>query len=54
MPMGLKSHFRSVICIEMEDVVVVAKDNKGKVKLHQAVNLNAYGCGVSIGLVVSF
>ena len=29
--------------IEMEDVVVVTKDDKGKVKLHQAVNLTAAG-----------
>jgi uncharacterized membrane protein len=29
--------------IEMEDVVVVTKDEKGKVKLHQAVNLTAAG-----------
>ena len=29
--------------IEMEDVVVVTKDSKGKVKLHQAVNLTAAG-----------
>ena len=27
--------------IEMEDVVVVTKDDKGKVKLHQALNLTA-------------
>jgi uncharacterized membrane protein len=27
--------------IDMEDVVVVTKDDKGKVKLHQAVNLTA-------------
>ena len=29
--------------IEMEDVVVVTKDDKGKVKLHQAVSLTAAG-----------
>jgi uncharacterized membrane protein len=29
--------------IEMSDVVVVTKDGKGKVKLHQAVNLTAAG-----------
>jgi uncharacterized membrane protein len=29
--------------IEMEDVVVVTKTDKGKVKLHQAVNLTAAG-----------
>ncbi|MEN8243686.1 MAG: DUF1269 domain-containing protein [Thermodesulfobacteriota bacterium] len=29
--------------IEMEDVVVVTKNEKGKVKLHQAVNLTAAG-----------
>ena len=55
--MGLKSHFRSVICIEMEDVVVVTKDDKGKVKLHQAVNLTAAGAmggtfwGMLIGMI---
>ena len=29
--------------IEMEDAVVVTKDDKGKAKLHQAVNLTAAG-----------
>ena len=29
--------------IKMEDVVVVTKDDKGKAKLHQAVNLTAAG-----------
>ncbi len=29
--------------IEMEDVVVVTKDQEGKIKLHQAVNLTAAG-----------
>ena len=29
--------------IKMEDVVVVTKDDKGKVKLHQATNLTAAG-----------
>jgi len=29
--------------IEMEDVVVVSKDDKGEVKLHQAINLTAAG-----------
>ncbi|EGV18164.1 DUF1269 domain-containing protein [Thiocapsa marina] len=43
--------------IDMEDVVVVTKDNAGKVKLHQAVNLSAVGAvgggfwGMLIGLV---
>jgi uncharacterized membrane protein len=43
--------------IEMEDVVVVTKDGKGKVKLHQAVNLTAAGAvggtfwGMLIGMV---
>jgi uncharacterized membrane protein len=42
--------------IEMEDVVVVTKDENGKVKLHQAVNLTAAGAvqggfwGMLIGL----
>jgi uncharacterized membrane protein len=41
----------------MEDVVVVTKDDKGKVKLHQAVNLTAAGAmgggfwGMLIGTV---
>ncbi|RKT44196.1 DUF1269 domain-containing protein [Thiocapsa rosea] len=43
--------------IDMEDVVVVTKDDSGKVKLHQAVNLSAVGAvgggfwGMLIGLV---
>jgi len=43
--------------IEMEDVVVVTKDDKGKVKLHQAVNLTAAGAvggsfwGMLIGMI---
>jgi uncharacterized membrane protein len=43
--------------IEMEDVVVVTKDDKGKVKLHQAANLTAMGAvtggfwGMLIGLI---
>jgi uncharacterized membrane protein len=43
--------------IDMEDVVVVTKDDEGKVKLHQAVNLSAVGAvgggfwGMLIGLV---
>jgi len=43
--------------IDMEDVVVVTKDDKGKVKLHQAVNLTAAGAvggsfwGMLIGLI---
>ena len=43
--------------IDMEDVVVVTKDEKGKVKLHQAVNLTAAGAvggtfwGSLIGLI---
>jgi len=43
--------------IEMEDVVVVTKDDKGKVKLHQAVNLTAAGAvggtfwGALIGMI---
>ena len=43
--------------IEMEDVVVVTKNEKGKVKLHQAVNLTAAGAvggtfwGMLIGLI---
>ena len=37
--------------IEMEDVVVVTKDENDKVKLHQAVNLTASGarCASMIG-----
>lgn len=43
--------------IDMEDVVVVTKDGKGKVKLHQAMNLTAAGAvggsfwGMLIGLL---
>jgi len=43
--------------IEMEDVVVVTKDQEGKVKLHQAVNLTAAGAvggsfwGMLIGMI---
>ena len=43
--------------IEMEDVVVVTKDDRGKVKLHQAVNLTAAGAmggtfwGMLIGMI---
>jgi uncharacterized membrane protein len=43
--------------IEMEDVVVVTKDEKGKVSLHQAVNLTAAGAvgggfwGMLIGMI---
>jgi uncharacterized membrane protein len=43
--------------IEMEDVVVVTKDEKDKVKLHQAVNLTAAGAagggfwGMLIGMI---
>jgi len=43
--------------IEMEDVVVVTKNEKGKVKLHQAVNLTAAGAvggtfwGMLIGMI---
>jgi uncharacterized membrane protein len=43
--------------IEMEDAVVVTKDDQGKVKLHQAVNLTAAGAisggfwGMLIGMI---
>jgi len=43
--------------IEMDDVVVVTKDDKGKVKLHQAQNLTAMGAvsggfwGMLIGMI---
>ena len=43
--------------IEMEDVVVVTKNDRGKVKLHQAVNLTAAGAvggafwGMLIGMI---
>ena len=43
--------------IEMEDVVVVTKNDKGKVKLHQAMNLTASGAvggsfwGMLIGMI---
>jgi uncharacterized membrane protein len=40
--------------LDMEDVVVVTKDDKGKVKLHQAVNLTAAGAagGTFWGLLI--
>ena len=43
--------------IEMEDVVIATKDDKGKVKLHQAMNLTALGAasgtfwGMLLGLL---
>jgi uncharacterized membrane protein len=43
--------------IEMEDVVVVTKNDKGKVKLHQSLNLTAAGAvggafwGMLIGMI---
>jgi uncharacterized membrane protein len=43
--------------IEMDDIVVVTKNEKGKVKLHQAVNLTAAGAvggsfwGMLIGMI---
>jgi uncharacterized membrane protein len=43
--------------IEMEDVVIVTKNDKGKVKLHQATNLTAAGAmtgtfwGMLIGMI---
>lgn len=43
--------------IDMEDVVVVTRDEQGKVKLHQAMNLTAMGAvgggfwGMLIGLI---
>ena len=42
--------------IEMEDAVVVTKDDKGKVKLHQAVNLTLAGAvsGSFWGMLVGF
>ncbi|MEE4135630.1 MAG: DUF1269 domain-containing protein [Desulforhopalus sp.] len=42
--------------IEMEDVVVVTKDEKDKVKLHQALNLTASGAvgGSFWGMLIGF
>jgi uncharacterized membrane protein len=43
--------------IDLEDIVVTTKDDKGKVKLHQAVNLTAAGAvgggfwGMLIGMI---
>ena len=37
------ARMQSQYLIEMEDAVVVTRDSKGKVKLHQAVNLAAAG-----------
>ncbi len=42
--------------IDMEDVVVVTKDDQGKIKLHQAVNLTAAGAmgGGFWGMLIGF
>lgn len=42
--------------IEMEDVVIVTKDDEGKVSLHQAMNLTAMGAvgGSFWGLLIGF
>ncbi len=42
--------------IKMEDVVVVTKNEKGKIKLHQAVNLTATGAvqGSFWGMLIGF
>lgn len=42
--------------IDMEDVVVVTRDDKGEVKLHQAVNLTAAGAvgGSFWGMLIGF
>jgi uncharacterized membrane protein len=42
--------------IEMEDVVVVTKDENDKIKLHQAVNLTASGAigGTFWGMLIGF
>jgi uncharacterized membrane protein len=51
------SRLQKEYLISMEDVVVVTKDAKGKVKLHQAVNLTAAGAmggtfwGMLIGMI---
>ncbi len=51
------SRMQKEYLIDMEDVVVVTKDEKGKVKLHQAVSLTAMGAvgggfwGMLIGLL---
>jgi len=37
------ARLQSQYLIEMEDAVVVTRDSKGKVKLHQPVNLTAAG-----------
>ena len=43
--------------IDLEDAVVAVKDEKGKIKLHQAINLTAYGAarggfwGALMGLI---
>lgn len=51
------SRLQKEYLIDMEDVVVVTKDEKGKVKLHQAVSLTAMGAvgggfwGMLIGML---
>ena len=54
---GALTKMQKEYLIEMEDIVVVTKDKKGKVKLHQAVNLTAAGAagggfwGMLIGMI---
>ena len=48
---------RPISVVEMEDVVIVTKDDQGKVSLHQAMNLTAMGAvggsfwGMLIGML---
>ena len=54
---GALAKLQKEYLIQMEDVVVVTRDDEGKVKLHQAVNMTASGAagggfwGALIGLV---
>lgn len=51
------AELQSEYLIQMEDIVVVTRDDKGKVKLHQAANLTAAGAlsgsfwGMLIGML---
>ena len=51
---GALAKLQAQYLIDMEDVVVVTRDAKGAVQLHQAVNLTAAGAagGVFWGLLI--
>ena len=53
---GTLAQMQAQYLIEMEDAVVVTRDEKGAVQLHQAVNLTAAGAagGAFWGMLVGF